>query len=590
MLTLRLPLSLIFSCLLSLVSLPVLSSAQPTEVPSPNVILIIADDMGPGDLACMGNPLLQTPALDRLHAESTRLTQFVVSPLCAPSRASLMTGLYNYRVGVWDTWLGRADMNTGIKTLGDYFQEAGYRTGYFGKWHLGRNAPMRPQDRGFERSVLWADGTRFDAHMEVDGQRVATEGFFDDVFFDEALNFLNAVRREPFFAVISSYMPHDHAGIGLQVAEHWVAPYRDVPDLAPGDAEVYGMMANLDANVDRVLNWLDENGLTDRTIVIFLSDNGPVRQTEDLKSRPEQLAIEKHQMGARFNRGLRAGKTTVYEGGILVPFFIRWPGTFPAGRDLNRLSAHIDLLPTLAEVCGLELEATPELDGESLLPSILTSGQSGQQGKPPDAVPHAVIIQQDRSATPRKWENMTVRSERWKLVGDNELYDLHEDPGETKNVFSLYPERAQQLAGLYEQWWNGVTAGANFRAGRTNLGSDSQAEVLFNVYHRPPNGWPVKLLRSGSYRITVEGIQQDMLQGPSQLHVSLPGQTARKAIPAETDTVQFDLNDLQTAEGQFDLWIEPAVEERRMYYGNPDPGWRSVRIEFTGQSTSHGDS
>lgn len=557
----------------------VLTAAEPAPTPAPpgvpNVVLIISDDQGLGDLGCMGNPVLKTPALDRLHGESSRLTNFVVCPLCAPSRAALMTGRYNYRGGVWDTWLGRSDLNTAAPTLGELYSARGYHTGLFGKWHLGDNAPMLPRDRGFERSVLFVDSSRIDARLDFSGEVRPTKGFFEDVIFTEALDFMAQSRDRPFLAVITSYMPHDHPGRGPQVPEKWAAPYRAIPGLAPGDAELYGMVANLDSNVNRVLAWLREHDREKDTIVIFLSDNGPVLDTPDLVSRPERLAIEQHHMGSRFSTGLRGTKTTVFEGGIRVPFFIRWPGHIPAGRDVAAAAAHIDLAPTLLTLCGLALPAAPSFDGVDLSRIIL-----GQE--PPEHWDDRVIvIQQDRSETPAKWVNSAVRQGGWKLINGTVLYHLATDPAEKSDVATQFPARVAQLRQEYETWWDSVTTDQPFHAGRTELGAKGQQETLLNIYLRPPAGWPVKVKTPGTFTLAVDGLQPALLAPGSKVSLMIGGKTLQQTVPAGADRVTWEGVELSAGDSVVDVKFDQPLKPAKMYYGNEDLGWRSILIKRT---------
>jgi len=543
---------------------------------APNVILIISDDQGVGDFGSNGNSVLRTPSLDRLRAESVYLTDFTVSPLCGPSRASIMTGRYNYRCGVWDTWQGRADMAARERTLGDLFSAAGYATGYFGKWHLGVNAPMRPMDRGFGTTVEWADSTRIDARMTFNGEARKTKGFFDDVFFDEALAFMAAHVRQPFFAVIASYMPHDHWGEGPQVPESWVAPYRGRPGLAPGDAEVYGMIANLDHNTGRVLDWLNEQGLAEDTVVVFLPDNGPVLDSPDLVSRPERMALEQHRMGNRFNAGLRGAKTTVFEGGIRVPCFIRWPGRLPAGREVGASAAHIDLLPTLAALCGVPPLDGPAIDGRDL------SGMLAGAEPPPDWNRRILVIQQDRVVTPRKWVGSAVKTEGWKLIDGRQLFRLTDDLGETADVAANYPETVGRLRAAYEAWWEDVTAGQPFRMPPTDLGSPAQAETVFGINGRPPDGWPVTVRQAGVYAVTVRGLQPRLFKAGTRVVLTAGEREMTVEVPDGAEQVEFAGIELAEGESRLDVRLDPPPVPARMYYGNEDLGWRSITVRSRG--------
>ncbi|MBM4042793.1 MAG: arylsulfatase, partial [Planctomycetes bacterium] len=328
----------------------------------PNVLLIITDDQCYGDLGCHGNEKLKTPNLDKLAAESVEFTQFYVCPVCAPTRASLMTGRYNYRTGAIDTYLGRAMMHPDEVTLAEVLAAAGYKTGIFGKWHLGDNYPLRPIDQGFQEALTHKGGglcqpSDFpgnpgytDPILDHNGKPEPTKGYCTDVYTDAALKFIEANKGQPWFCYHATNAPHSP----LQVDEKYVEPYRKM-GLGENTAKVYGMVANIDENVGRLLAKLDELKLAENTIVIFLTDNGPCGSQRD-KGQP-----------IRFNAGLRDQKGTVYDGGIRVPFFFRWPAKIKTGRKVGTIAAHIDVLPTLAAACGARVPPDIKLDGLSLM-------------------------------------------------------------------------------------------------------------------------------------------------------------------------------------------------------------------------------
>src|SRR5262249_33126445 len=320
------------------------SEAPPAR--RPNVLLVITDDQGHGDFGVTGNPVIKTPNLDRLARGSVWLTRFHVSPVCSPTRSSLLTGRYNYRTRVVDTFLGRSMMDPEEITLAERLAAAGYRTGIFGKWHLGDNHPMRPIDQGFQEALVIKGGgigqpsdppggsSYFDPVLQHNGRSETYPGYCSDVFTTAAIDFLVAADRRPFFAYLAFNCPHDP----LQAPPAELAQYRAM-SLNAGDfpqvgapipralmsnpdtiARVYAMVTNIDTNVGRILAALEARGLARDTIVIFLTDNGPAQ--------------------VRFNAGLRGRKGTVYEGGIHVPCFIRWPGHLPGGSVVDRIAAH----------------------------------------------------------------------------------------------------------------------------------------------------------------------------------------------------------------------------------------------------------
>ena len=369
-----------FLCLGLLVA--TVSLAQATD--RPNVLLILTDDQGYGDLGYHGNALIRTPTLDRLAGESVRFSNFYVSPVCAPTRASLMTGRYSLRTGVRDTYNGGATMAGEEVTLAELLAGAGYRTGMFGKWHLGDNYPSRPSDQGFEESLMHLgggigqpgdftnffrrDSSYFDPVLWHNNDPTRYEGYCTDIFMQEAADFIREADDRPFFCYLSFNAPHTP----LQVKEADYAPYADAPiaeyhaehggDRHPLNARevedarrVFGMVSNIDDNLAKLFATLDSLGMADNTVVIFLTDNGPQQY--------------------RYKAGLRGHKGQVYEGGIRVPFFLRYPARFAGDTTITTVAAHLDVLPTLADLCGVKLPDDRPIDGRSLLPLLKGKGE-----------------------------------------------------------------------------------------------------------------------------------------------------------------------------------------------------------------------
>ena len=326
----------------------------------PNVIVVMTDDQGYGDLRCHGNPVVQTPHLDALHAESVRLTNFHVDPTCSPTRAALLTGCYSHRVNVWHTICGRNRLHRNQATIADYFRSAGYATGHFGKWHLGGQFPFRPIDRGFDEWLGQGDGgtgaisdywgnNRVDDMYLHNGEPVYREGYGPDIFFDAAMAFARdqAQQEQPFFIYLATYIPHNPCSLP---DKEWVARLREKVPL--NIAYFLASIERADANLGRLMYFLEEEQLADDTILIFLTDNGTA------SGDPV------------YNAGMRGKKGSVFEGGHRVPCFLRWRnGELAHGRDVSQLTAHIDLLPTLADACDLSLHDA-QLDWQSLLPCL----------------------------------------------------------------------------------------------------------------------------------------------------------------------------------------------------------------------------
>jgi arylsulfatase A-like enzyme len=334
-------------------------STKETEQFRPNVIIIMTDDQGYGDMSCHGNPWLQTPNIDELYNESTRLTDFHVDPTCSPTRAALMTGRYATRTGVWLTYMGRHYLRQDEITMADIFRNKGYRTAIFGKWHLGDNYPYRPEDRGFETSLVhgggvvgeapdyWGNDYYDDTYLR-NGKEEKAEGYCTDVWFREATRFAKSVGDHPFFLYIPTNAPHNP----FNVPGRYTEAYEGREDIPGQRARFYGMIASIDENLGRFKRMLKEEGLLEHTILIFLTDNGTAGGFSGSEG---------------FNAGMRARKASAFEGGHRAACFIRWPGGgIREGRDLDALTAHLDLMPTLASLCKLDLPEDHSFDGMDL--------------------------------------------------------------------------------------------------------------------------------------------------------------------------------------------------------------------------------
>ncbi len=332
------------------------SQAAAVRSKRPNVILVMTDDQGYGDLGCHGNDVIVTPNLDELYNQSIRLTDFHVDPTCSPTRSALMTGHYSSRTGVWHTIMGRSLLGKHEVTMADVFSSSGYKTAIFGKWHLGDNYPFRPQDRGFQEVLIhggggvgqgpdyWGNDYFDDTYFHNDTAK-KFEGYCTDIWFDGALKFIEANKDRPFFCYVPTNAPHGP----YNVADKYSKPYRD-KGIDAKQANFYGMITNIDENMGRLMSRLKELGLEQNTILIFMTDNGT---------------------SGGHAGGMRGKKGSEYEGGHRVPFFVRWPGGgVKEPGDVDRLSAHIDVLPTLIDLCSLTKPAGVKFDGASLAPLL----------------------------------------------------------------------------------------------------------------------------------------------------------------------------------------------------------------------------
>jgi len=405
----------------------------------PNVVLILTDDQGYGDFSCHGNPVLKTPNLDRLHSQSVRFTDFHVTPMCTPTRGQLLTGRDALANGAYCVCSGRTFVHRGILTMPEIFAANGYRTAMFGKWHLGDNYPHRPNDRGFQEAIYhlgWGitstpdywNNDYFDDYFRHNGRVEQRRGYCTDVFFAEAKQWIRqrAARGEPFLAYLATNAPHGPFFVPSQYRERYKG-------LAPDVAGFFGMIANLDENFAALDKLLEETGLRDNTIVVFLTDNGGTGG----------ISV--------FNAGLRGAKASLYEGGHRAACFVRWPAgrLRPAG-DVNVLAQCQDVLPTLADLCGLKKPAGARFDGISLAPLL--------QGREQPALAERMVVVQYGGlveSQPTKWD-AAVLWKHWRLVYGKELYDVHSDPGQNRDVAKEHPEIVARMRDHYERWWAGV--------------------------------------------------------------------------------------------------------------------------------------
>ena len=453
------------------------SQIKAAQGKQPNVVLVITDDQGYGDLACHGNPVIQTSNLDKLHTQSVRLTNFHVGPTCSPTRAALMTGHYCNRTGVWHTIMGRSLLRKDEVTMGDVFSASGYRTGIFGKWHLGDNYPFRPQDRGFGEVLIHGGGgvgqgpdywgnDYFDDTYFHNGQPEEFEGYCTDVWFDGAMRFIKVNKDRPFFCYIPTNAPHGP----YNVPEEYMKPYLD-KGLPERQARFYGMITNIDDNISRLMHQLKELELEENTILLFMTDNGT--------------------SGSGYNAGMRGKKGSEYDGGHRVPCFIRWPsGGLTGGIDIDRLTAHIDILPTLIELCGLKKPQGLEFDGDSLVRLLM--------GRDKNWPARTLITDSQRIEHPEKWRKSAVMTDHWRLVNGKELYDMKADPGQKSDISNRHPQVIQKLSRAYEDWWADVSRRFDEYC-EIIIGSDQQnpTRLMSHDWHTPEVPWSQGAVRSG---------------------------------------------------------------------------------------------
>ncbi len=494
----------------------------------PNIVFVITDDQGYGDLSCHGNPVLKTPNIDHLASESIRLTDYHVAPTCSPTRASLLTGHWANRTGVWHTIAGRSLLKQSETTLAKILSSNGYATGIFGKWHLGDNAPFQPQDHGFQEVFIhggggvgqtpdfwnnaYLGGTYFH-----NGGPTKVNGWCTSVWFEQAKRFIQNQRlaKKPFFAYISTNAPH--------------GPYHSNPDFREPYADqskvtgsFFGMIAEIDHEVGNLRKWLANNGWSENTIFIFTTDNGTAG-------------------GAKvFNAGMRGKKGSPYEGGHRVPFFIHWPkANGNGGKNVSTLSHAVDIVPTLLDLCGVQTELP--FDGRSLKPLLVDQDDSF------DWNDRILITDSQRVLHPEKWRSSCVMRHDFRLVNQTELYQISKDPGQRKNVANQYPEEVARLQAFYDAWWDELAPGFS-ELPRIRLGDPTQKVAMLTAHDwaiTGPTPWNQSLIRKGAmpdepvfwnvdfsqagrYRITLR-------RWPAEIDQPINAPVQAQASPTDTD-------------------------------------------------------
>ncbi|MHC4498835.1 MAG: arylsulfatase [Planctomycetota bacterium] len=464
----------------------------------PNVILVMTDDQGYGDFSCHGHPIVKTPNIDALHAESVRLVDFHVDPSCSPTRAALLTGRYAARAGVWDTSSGRQILRRDEVTMADVFRKNGYRTAIFGKWHLGHNYPYLPENRGFDEAfVHYAGGVGrppdypgndyFDDTYFRNGKPEKVHGYCTDVWFREGMRFIAKNRDRPFFLYIPTNAPHGP----YRVDEKYSKPYlkEGVPEAR---ARYFGMCTNIDENVGLLGEHLRELGLETNTIFIFLTDNGGTGGF-DLSKKYHGFVT------SGYNAGMRGGKQSMYEGGHRVPCFIRWPGGRIGGRaghDVEQLTAHFDLFATLIDLCNLNGAENIRFDGTSLVPLLRE-----KRVRWPD---RKLVVAVNREQDPPRWRRTAILTERWRLVNGEKLYDIQADPEQRRDISANHPNVVAGLRQFYDEHWKDVSKRFGEYCRLVIGAAEANPTILCShgllEYTRRH---AVKVVRSGEYEISL---------------------------------------------------------------------------------------
>jgi len=419
----------------------------------PNVIFIMTDDQGYGDVAHHGNSIIKTPILDAFAKEAIELTNFHVGTTCTPTRAGLMTGRNANRNGAWHTIAGCSILNKDEETIAEIFQKNDYKTGHFGKWHLGDNYPFRPHDRGFDEALYCNGGgvwqspdywlnDYFDDTYYRNGIPEKTKGYCTDVWFKEAISFIDQNKGEPFFV----YLAPNAAHYPFNVPKDFLDIYQNA-DLDQPLKRFYGMISNLDHNFGKLQQYLSNNNLIDNTIIIYTTDNGTAGGIRTNKITGESYG---------FNAGLRGQKASHYDGGHRVPFYIKYPdANIQGGLKSSELVAHVDILPTLTSLCHIEHDSKKQLDGKNCLGLI--------KGEETDSS-RMLVVDTQRNQWPEKGRRPCVMSRDWRLVNGTELYHTKKDPGQQFDVSKNHPNLVLEMQNFYNSWWSQIESEMKYSA------------------------------------------------------------------------------------------------------------------------------
>ena len=402
------------------------NSPKPKKLPGqPNVILILADDQGWGDLSLNGNYDLNTPNIDKLANNGAIFNNFYVCPVCSPTRAEILTGRYYVRGGVYSTSKGGERLDLDETTIADIFKQNGYKTAAYGKWHNGMQYPYHPNARGFDDFYGFCSGhwgNYFSPVLEHNGKIVKGNGFLPDDLTNKAIRFIESNKNNSFFLYLPLNTPHSP----MQVPDAWWNKFKDKElnnkhryenkEEPEHTKAAYALCENIDWNVGRMINKVKELGLEENTIILYLSDNGP--------------------NGWRWNGGMKGIKGDTDEGGVRSPFIIQWKGMIESGNKVEHIAGAIDLLPTLTDLAGIQFKSAKELDGKSLKPLLVEKNVNWEE---------RFIVSH--------WNQKTsVRNQQFRLDQQNKLFDMINDPGQREDVAIKYPDILGKMVEFKNQW------------------------------------------------------------------------------------------------------------------------------------------
>ena len=543
----------------------------PVQAERPNVIVIMSDDQGGGDYGFLGNKVIRTPELDAMFERSAMLSRFYVSPVCAPTRASLMTGRYNYRTRCVDTYRGRAMMDTDEITIAEILRDAGYRTGIYGKWHLGDNYPLRPMDQGFQDCLvhrgggigqpsdpIGAEGKYTDPTLFKNGVETPMKGYCTDIYFESAMKFIasSVAEEKNFFTYIATNAPH---GPFHDVPEELYQKYLKVDfrpillnkNIQPNRlktetdklARIAAMITNIDENVGRLFRKLDALGVRENTIVVYLNDNGP--------------------NSMRYVGNMRGMKTHVDDGGVRSPLLFHWPAKVDPLKTSAALCAHIDVLPTILDACDVPAPADRKIDGRSFLP-LLTSDNASWPTR-------QVVLQTHRGNVPQKYHHFSLHEDSWKLVHPSgfgkesfsgppqlQLYNLSKDPRQQNDVSTEHPEVFKRLKQSYEDWFADVssTRPNNYDPPRIVVGTvHERRSVLTPQDLRRDGGWLLETRAAGAYEVELI-----FKAGHSTGKATITAGSARTQVDISAGKARGHFTRMQLPSGKFKFSVDVVLD------------------------------
>jgi len=573
---------------LTLVLMPavILLVTVPAAAQRPNVVLMMTDDQGSGDFGIAGNGAIETPNIDAMARRGASMTTFYVSPVCSPTRACLMTGRDNYRTRCIDTYVGRSMMDPAETTVAEVLSQAGYATGIFGKWHLGDCYPMRPIDQGFQEALVHRGGglaqpseprennRRYtNPVLFHNGRQVQTTGYCTDVYFDAALKFIERSHTEGknFFAYVATNTPHDpFHDVPEELLRHYQQKQEQLAALIVGQrnpdqlakeidslTRIAAMITNVDQNVGKLFAKLDQLGVTDNTLVMFLVDNGP---------------NTRRYVGPR--RGM---KSEVHDGGVRSPLWLHWPARFAAGSQCDRLAAHIDLMPTILDACGVAVPPELKLDGVSLLPAL-----EGRDVARPERL---LVLQSHRGDVPVRYHHFMIRDERWKLLHASgfgrerfdgepqfELYDVLSDPTESMNVALEHSDVVARLRSAYDNWFDDVSATRpdNYAPPRIWIGTPHENPTVLTRQDWRQGTWAPDSVGHWELHAPDPGVYDveldfDPKAEPATAVLSVDGGNLRVAVEASARAATFTDVPISAGDLRLGAWLERAGAARGVY-------------------------